>query len=515
MSTTAVVLSAGFVTHSSRGDVFTNVPSTETNGFQLVYDLNIPNAATFNNSTVPYTTDNHASITQAWDRVAYYMELQDASNNTTWAYASMDSFGAGLRKIGIPALPSGVTTPTVFQTNVNNLHVFSNSASVTTGTSFAAGAGNIEFWPNNYTQANSPAVAGASGTAYDFGDQVTTPANGYGSFQIHNHATGTTPAGQTIIAYNHWGNGGATASDVGIGTNTTVVGSNSQINPDYTFSQNAGSYVVKRLEVLVHTATTATFTDASTVTPLANGYKLVYGVQLPRAGGFQGNVSGGGTGTTFNNGVPYQVDRTEAVNGPIARIGYYMELHKKTDPAGQNQWVFVSMDAFTQNLKQIAVPSTDTGAFFQQNVTNLAVASNVSGVITGSSLGNGNIEFWPSNYAATKAAASPSNASDSTFDFGDSGGSTGTGYGSFQIHNPGASQTILAYNNWGTGGGDADLGIGNATTGTNPDWTFLHNAFNDYDIRNLQVYVQEVPEPSSLGMIGAAGLLLLRRRRNK
>ena len=61
--------------------------------------------------------------------------------------------------------------------------------------------------------------------------------------------------------------------------------------------------------------------------------------------------------------------------------------------------------------------------------------------------------------------------------------------------------------------GDADLGIGNATSGANPDWTFLHNAFTDYDIRNLQVYVLEVPEPSSLGLLGAGGLLLLRQRR--
>lgn len=509
----AALGAAALLGGSAWADVFSNVPSTETSGYQLVYDLNIPNAASFNGSTVPYTTDDHASITSPWDRVAYYLELKDTNNNTTYAYASMDPFGAGIRQIGIPALPSGVTTPNVFQTNVNNLHVFSNSANVITGTSFAAGAGNIEFWPNNYTTANSPAVTGADPNAYDFGDQVATPASGYGSFQIHNHATGdaNTP-GQTILAYNHWGNGGATASDVGIGTNTTVTGTNNKINPDWTFSQNAGSYTVKRLEVLVHTAGN-TFTDPATKTPLAAGYKLVYGAQLPRAGGFQGSVPSGGSNTTFNNGLPYQVDRTEAVNNPISRVGYYLELHKKTDPAGQNQYVFVSMDAFTQNLKQIAVPTTETGAFFQQNVSNLSVDSNVAGLTTGTNLGTGNIEFWPSNYSPSKTAGvSPPNASDNVFDFGDSGGNVSNGYGSFQIHNYGASQTILAYNNWGAAGGDADLGIGNATSGSNPDWTFLHNAFNDYDVRNFQVLVLETPEPASLSLIGIAGLLLLRRR---
>jgi MYXO-CTERM domain-containing protein len=494
----AAVLAAATVgvlpSPAARADVFGNVPAAELNGYSLVYNLNIPDKAAFNGKAVPYSVDNHASITQPWDRVAYYLELKDASNVTTYAYASMDAFGAGIRRIGIPSVAPGGTIAPLFQKKVTNLNVYSNSPNVTTGTGIATG--NIEFWSSNYSQANGIAIPNASASNYDFGDTAT--AGGYGSFQIHNHG-----ASQTIIGYNNWGNAAGTNSDLGIGNAPLATA------PDWTFAANANTFTVKQLQVLVHT-TANTFTDPATKTPLAAGYKQVYGLQIPRAG-FGNNT----------HGAPYQVDRTEAVTGGISRIGYYLELHKKTDPAGQNQYVFVSMDAFTQDPTKIGLPTLGLNTIFQQNVNNLSVASNVAGVVTGENLGTGNIEFWPSNYAGAKTAGTiPANARDTLFDFGDSGGGTGAGYGSFQIHNAAAAQTILAYNNWSSGGGDSDVGIGNNTIvangAANPDWTFRNNAFNDYDVRDFQVLVLDgapTPEPAALGLIGLGGLTLLRRRR--
>ena len=61
-------------------------------------------------------------------------------------------------------------------------------------------------------------------------------------------------------------------------------------------------------------------------------------------------------------------------------------------------------------------------------------------------------------------------------------------YGSFQIHNHGAAQTLFAYNRWGGAGGNGDLGIGNQGAGE-PDWTFAQNA-NTYTTKNLQILVR-------------------------
>ena len=59
-----------------------------------------------------------------------------------------------------------------------------------------------------------------------------------------------------------------------------------------------------------------------------------------------------------------------------------------------------------------------------------------------------------------------------------------------QVHNYGASQTLFAFNHWGTGGTTPCIGIGNCPSPVNGgvDWTFADNA-NDYTVRSLQVLV--------------------------
>ena len=126
------------------------------------------------------------------------------------------------------------------------------------------------------------------------------------------------------------------------------------------------------------------------------------------------------------------------------------------------------------------------GELFQQPLSNLDIFSNVKDIVTGTGITGGNIEFWPNNYGPANSAKVP-NASDSVYDFGDQA-DTGTpdGYGSMQIHNHDARQTLFAINHWKAGNG-ADVGIGNQPH-DNPDWTFAKNA-SSYEHKRLRILV--------------------------
>ena len=198
----------------------------------------------------------------------------------------------------------------------------------------------------------------------------------------------------------------------------------------------------------------------------ASQYSLVYELPIPA------------NGSNYASSSPqYTVDNSATV-GSFNRIAYCLQLN--------NDWVWVSMDAFTTVRSKTGVPTFGSGAIFQQYVSNMNVASNNPGVVTGTGI-TGNIEFWPNNYHPFNALAIPG-ASNSRFDFGDTRHTSGQ-YGSMQVHDYGAQQTIFAYNNWG-GGGTTDLGIG-SSSGPHFDWTFRNNA-NTYSVRNLKVYVGQV-----------------------
>jgi sialate O-acetylesterase len=199
----------------------------ESKDYRLVYDLDIGKLG----GDMHYGVDNHQSIPQSFDRIAYFLELQHADGNTEYVYVSMDAFTSDLEKIGVPTFKSGAH----FQQNVANLDVYSNVKGIENGANLAGG--NIEFWPNNYGPNNSANVPNASGEVYDFGDAPTDPADGYGSMQVHNHE-----AKQTLLALNHWSEG--SRADLGIGNQPTG-------NPDWTFAANAGTYKSARLRVMV------------------------------------------------------------------------------------------------------------------------------------------------------------------------------------------------------------------------------------------------------------------------
>ena len=191
-----------------------------------------------------------------------------------------------------------------------------------------------------------------------------------------------------------------------------------------------------------------------------------------------------GSGFGDKTQVKYVTDNSGAVKGRITRVTYLAELVGKD---GSKQFVCVSMDPFTTNAGQLGVPVKSANAEFQTKVGNLNIATNVPGVAAGKAA-EGNIEFWPNNYGG-RNTMKIAGADDKAYDFGDEMSSPQVGYGSMQIHNTGAKQTIFAYNNF-SAGGNADLGIGNQPAG-NPDWTFS-KAANNYAKATLYVFVNEV-----------------------
>ena len=201
--------------------------------------------------------------------------------------------------------------------------------------------------------------------------------------------------------------------------------------------------------------------------PEAKEYQMVYDLDLAKLG----------------TEIQWDADNRSKINRPFDRIAYCLELQRAN---GDLQAVFVSMDAFTGSLDKIGVPTFRSGEHFQQNVAHLDVFSNVKGVVTGTNLAGGNIEFWPNNYGPGNSASVP-NASASVYDFGDEPTDPAEGYGSMQVHNHNAKQTVFAINDF-KAGGQADIGIGNAPAG-NPDWTFAANAGN-YQVKRLRVFVR-------------------------
>ncbi len=201
--------------------------------------------------------------------------------------------------------------------------------------------------------------------------------------------------------------------------------------------------------------------------PIANEYTLVYDLNLSK----------------LSHDIQYDVDNSNAIKA-FDRVGYLVEL---TTAGGEERKVFVSMNAFTDDVKKIAIPTIASKAKFQKSVASMDIFSNVNGITSGTKIETGNMEFWPDNYGMPNSA-NVAGASASFYDFGDEPSEPADGYGCMQIHNFGAGQTLFAINHWVAGAG-ADLGIGNGSKET-PDWTFSGNA-GTYAEKRLRVYVRK------------------------
>jgi lysophospholipase L1-like esterase len=546
---------AAFTSAADRG-VLGNVP--EVADYTMVYSLDIPNSADFSSNLI-YTRDNR-EVVGAFDRVAYYLELQTAGGDLQFAWVSMEAFTNSARCIGVPTAMSGA----VFQQPVTNMIVRSNASSVTGGTN--ATGGNIEFWPSTYNAVNAVAVPGASDSLYDWGDNRTS--GNFGSMQVHNHA-----AGEVILAFNHWGTSGA--GQLGIGNNPGA-------QPDWTFQDNDTTYTVKTLQVFARPATnvppeivsctaqagattvvvrlskaladsatnsanyavsggvsvlaavldpldrmrvtlttspqapgtryTIAFSGLEDITsealPMAPGTTADFVTTSPPGSGALQNVPAArdftlvysialSNAAAFNNtGVPYDIDNHGGVGG-FSRVAYYLEL---VQDGTSTNFVWAEMDPFTQDAAKIGIPALGTETLFQQAVSNLTVYCSVPGVAAGD-FPSGYMEFWPFDYTQVNEKG-VLDASSANFDWGDRAG-TGGGYGSMQVHNPGQTQVVMAVNNFGSGGTPLCLGIGSyPTNAANSDWTHIRNGTN-FTARMLQVYVLSAADTNAPVLVSA------------
>jgi sialate O-acetylesterase len=198
---------------------------------------------------------------------------------------------------------------------------------------------------------------------------------------------------------------------------------------------------------------------------------------------------------TIGRDIRYNVDRSGDIKGAFDRVAYMLELRRAGE---RTRYVYASMDAFTDDLRKLGVPTLSSKAYFQQMVKALNVVSNADGMVTGVGLTGGVIEFWPNNYSPLNTLP-VANASGELWDFGDQPVEPKDGHGSMQVGNAEAKQTLFALNAWNAGPG-ADLGIGNSpatpvVVGGNAmvertrDWTFQSNA-SRYTAARLRVLVR-------------------------
>ena len=170
---------------------------------------------------------------QGVSRVAYLMELQDVTGDTSFVFAEMDAFASSSDAFLIDPKATGC----VFRQPVSNLRVATN-----TGLCVSDSAdGFIEFYGCNYSPRTMETPAGGDARKYDFND-TPSPGSvdglGYGCLQIHDLASKT-----TLFAFNHF-NAAGQPCDVGIGN---AHGD----NPDWTFARNAGAYAARRISIWV------------------------------------------------------------------------------------------------------------------------------------------------------------------------------------------------------------------------------------------------------------------------
>lgn len=225
----------------------------------------------------------------------------------------------------------------------------------------------------------------------------------------------------------------------------------------------------------VASASTSADTACTANVSEAGGFTPVLGIDLPANANW------------LNQTPQYAFDRTAALTAGFDRVGYCLELDGPKGP----QWVWTSMNAFTTDAHQLGLP-TMTGQVIRQRVNDLDVQSNVSGVTTGAGQ-SGYLEMWPNQYSSS-ASTQVANASSVTYDADDSPYSSASGYGSFQVHQIGATRTsdllpktVFAVDGF-TQSAPLSMGIG-TNTSAQPDWTFANNA-SGYTERRLTVYAR-------------------------
>ncbi len=491
----SVVLSAVALTFCLAGGVSAQTLKTdaeiEAMGYTHIYSLSIPDQPNFRLGA-PYSLDNSNLNLGPIESVAYRLNL----GGDNFCYASFSAYTSDLTQYGVPTFTSQI----VSQRYVQNLYYEAKSPSLTTaGTTVTQG--NVEFWPWNYGTGNAKSIPNASGANgnrnFDFGDTCNYD-NNYGSMQVHDYQNRT-----TVFAFNRWNNGLEASLGIGNCPDTSV-------GLDWTHKYTTASYDTKQLDVFAKPVfSSMSESDYSAISGEVSNMQLVYKLDCPLTGTYSANN--------------YIVNNAASYTGmPLSRVGYYMVMEKSD---GTVDYAYTGFDPITNDVNQIGLPFSGSSWYHQQTVSNMTVQSNVAGVVNGTGIETGNVEIWNTNYSENNAIGIPNASSDKGhpgFDFGDERG-TGGNYACFQIHNYGASQTVMALNKWNgpaSGGKTIDMGIGNnPVAGEALDYTFDGDAgansnASQYQNRSLYVMAEvaiapgmsNVPDASQYTIVQGARL---------
>ncbi len=199
------------------------------------------------------------------------------------------------------------------------------------------------------------------------------------------------------------------------------------------------------------------------------------------------------TNNTFTS-APYTATNTvTALNRPVTKAGYFMELVRKG--TSRHRWVWVDFDATGKTLDEIDFPWM--GANVDLVVDDLHVFSNDGSIhnIAANAFGvKGAIEGTYFNYSGSDDNENvPGDITAGIYGWNDTLGSSG-GYGSFQAHrifNEGEhwneGEVLFAWNAWGTSQTSANDQVGIGTffysqalggDGNSADYTFTSGASN-------------------------------------
>ena len=206
----------------------------------------------------------------------------------------------------------------------------------------------------------------------------------------------------------------------------------------------------------------------------AMGYTHIYSLSIPNT-------------PNFKNGAPYSLDNSNLDLGPIESVAYRLNL-------GKDNFCYTSFGAYTSDLTKIGVPTFTSQTVVQRYVQNLYYeAKSPTLTTTGTTVTQGNIEFWPWNYSTANPmnipGASGANGN-RNYDFGDSCSNSGN-HGSMQVHDYQNKTTVFAFNRYNDGKA-ASLGIGNCTnTSYGLDWTMNYNSAS-YSTKQLDVFAKPV-----------------------
>jgi hypothetical protein len=204
---------------------------------------------------------------------------------------------------------------------------------------------------------------------------------------------------------------------------------------------------------------------ARTVDPLAGipeaeAYLEVFHLRIPEAADWHSP-----------DDVRYQIDRSRFWGrAKVERVAWYLELETR---GGHHEWIWVSMPAWSQDIRQAGVPIM---TFHDEAVHDLTVYSNVPGVPVGIGLGPGKLEHWSNCYSP---------GADEVFDDDDLP-SVPSCFGSMQVHLGGIP--LVAFSAWAIDREPTAIGIGRAS-GPHVDWTFSESS-KKYVRRTLRVFAR-------------------------